>query len=109
MTDLSRRSFAESLALAALAPLLDVPPESIRLPSWEGTVPESIADHPAALAKALREAIRVQYGARLSTQDLSAITHQIQTGLDRVSQLKKIHLTNGDEPDFVFSPVRFTS
>jgi hypothetical protein len=34
MNGLSRRSFAESLAVAALAPLIGVPRESIQLASW---------------------------------------------------------------------------
>jgi hypothetical protein len=52
MSDISRRSFAESLAAAALAPLIGAPPESIRLPRWTDGAPELSPD-PTALAKAL--------------------------------------------------------
>jgi hypothetical protein len=104
VTELSRRSFAESLAMAALAPLIGVPPESIRLPLR--TASESLAEHPGTLATALAEVIRTQYGSRLSSDDLITITSQIQAGLERVDQLRKVDLANGDEPDFVFAAPR---
>jgi hypothetical protein len=106
MSGLSRRSFAESLALAALAPMIGVQPETIRLPHWGGAAPVPAGHEPAALAKALAEVIRQQYGSRLSAADLSTITNQIQTGLDKIDQLRKVELANGDEPDFVFSALR---
>jgi hypothetical protein len=101
MYDISRRSFAESLAAAALAPLIGSPPDSIRLPRWSGGA-EAPGEDPGALAKSLTEVIRAQYGSRLSSQDLAGIARQIQAGLERVGQLKKVELTNGDEPDFLF-------
>jgi hypothetical protein len=103
---LSRRAFAESLAAAALAPLVGLPPESIRLPCRTLAIARA-GDDPGALAKALVEVIRTQYGARLSDQDLAAVTQQIQTGLKRTDELKKLDLANGDEPDFVFTPARY--
>lgn len=108
MSGLSRRSFAESLAVAALAPLIGVRPEMIRLAPWT-PAPLPAANDPGAVAKALAEVIRRQYGSRLSAADLATVTRQIQTGLDRVDQLRKVELANGDEPDFVFSPIRNSS
>ncbi len=105
MSHLSRRSFAESLAVAALAPLVGVQPESIRLTGWRPVSPDT-GDDPGTIARALAEVIRRQYGSRLSAKDLALITRQIQTGLDRVDQLRKVELDNGDEPDVVFSAVR---
>jgi hypothetical protein len=102
----SRRAFAESLAVAALAPLLGLPPESVRLPRRSLPAAARVGDDPGALAKALAEVIRTQYGARLSNEDLATITRQIQTGLKRLDDLKKLELANGDEPDFVFTPTR---
>ena len=104
MNGLSRRSFAESLAVAALAPFLGVRPEAIRLaPCPSAPTPAApIGGAPSALAKALTEVIRTQYGSRLTAGDLTTITLQIQTGLERVDQLRKVDLSNGDEPDFVF-------
>jgi hypothetical protein len=105
LSDLSRRAFAESLALAAVAPLLGVPPESIRLTSWNSEA-ELLTGPPARLAKALAQALRAQYGSRLSPKDLDTISRQIQSGLDRVDQMRKVALLNGDEPDFVFAAAR---
>ena len=102
MSDLTRRAFAESLAIAALAPVLGVTPGSIPRLDW--SLPDDPANAPAgALAKALAGAIRAQYGSRLSPKALSTITDQIQSGLERIERLKKVPLANGDEPDFVFS------
>jgi hypothetical protein len=104
---LSRRSFAESLAMAALAPLIGVRPESIRLAPWTGpAAPGGTGDDPGALARALAEVIRTQYGSRLTARDLATITRQIQSGLERVDQLRKVDLSNSDEPDFVFAATR---
>jgi hypothetical protein len=106
MNALSRRSFAESLAVAALAPLIGVGPETIRFAAWAPAASSEVLDAPGALAKALAEVVRRQYGSKLSAEDLATVTRQIQTGLERVDQLRKVELANGDEPDFVFSAVR---
>jgi hypothetical protein len=101
MTEISRRAFAESLAVAAMAPMLGLSAGSVPVLDWPGP-PKLASASPGALAKALAGAIRVQYGSRLSAKDLATITDQIQSGLERVERLKKVPLTNGDEPDFVF-------
>jgi hypothetical protein len=106
VNQVSRRSFAESLAVAALAPLIGVRPEAIRLAAWTAPASHPVLDDPGALAKALAEVIRRQYGSRLSAENLATITRQIQTGLERIDQLRKVELANGDEPDFVFSAFR---
>lgn len=106
MSRLSRRSFAESLAVAALAPLIGLPPEAIRFSGWSRSSTPEALDDPGAIAQGLAEVIRRQYGSRLSAEDLATVTRQIQTGLDRVKQLRRVELANGDEPDFVFSAVR---
>jgi hypothetical protein len=104
----NRREFAESAALAALAPLLGVAPTRLRLETALGGSPLAGAapaeiDEPGALARALAEAIRVQYGSRLQAGDLATITQQIQASLERAEQVRKMDLANGDEPNFVFS------
>ncbi|MFL5460305.1 MAG: hypothetical protein ACJ8AY_06440, partial [Gemmatimonadales bacterium] len=100
--EVTRRAFAESLAIAALAPVLGVTPGSIPVPDWSSPA-DSVHAPAGALAKALAGAIRAQYGSRLSAKALTTITDQIQRGLERVERLKKVPLANGDEPDFVFS------
>lgn len=104
MSDLSRRVFAESLALGALAPLLNASPGGIRLADWTSASSSETTKPAGALAQALTQAIRAQYGSRLSAKDLRTIAQQIQVGLERVDQLRKVKLSNGDEPDFVFTP-----
>lgn len=103
MSELSRREFAEAIALVSLIPFLGDRAGLASLP-----VLESVAglEDPAALAKALAGAIRVQYRDRLSEADIGVITRQIQSSLERAAKVRKVPLTNGHEPDFLFSPIR---
>src|SRR6059036_1092618 len=102
---LTRRDFAERLALAAAAPFvaMDVP-----LPRGASAIPSPTqqAAEPSALARALAESIRLRYGDRLSADDLKTITQGIENRLQGLERLYHIALTNGDEPDFVFSVYR---
>ena len=108
-----RRDFAESVARAALIPVLGPQAAGFRLEPWIGiAAPDSPAlfasaptGEPGALARALAEAIRAQYGARLEPRDLATITQQIQTSLERAEQVRKVDLANSDEPELVFSAV----
>jgi len=109
---ISRRAFAERIALAAAAPLLlgdiprlsAVPPLLIEERGSGGEVQQ--ATEPSALAKALAEGIRLRYGDRLSADDLATITRGIDGRLRGVDRLYQVALTNGDEPDFVFRAYR---
>lgn len=104
-TGVTRRSFTESLALAALAPAFGLRSGSHAVP-WSESLPLAAvegAEEPGAFARALAAAIRAQYGARLSKADLATITKQIQTGVERAATIRKVELENGDEPHFVFS------
>jgi hypothetical protein len=103
MAELSRREFAEAIALVGLAPLLGERAGSSSLAGFE---PGAALDDPGSLAKALAGVIRAQYGTRLSEADFGVITRQIQSSLERAAKVRKVPLTNGDEPDFVFSPIR---
>ncbi len=106
MSDMNRREFAEAIALASLAPLVGHRAGLMSFPALESGAG---AVDPASLAKALTGAIRAQYGDRLLEADFDVITHQIQAALERAAKLRKVPLSNGDEPDFVFSPVRAQS
>jgi hypothetical protein len=103
VSELSRREFAEAVALAALAPVLGSAPACLRLPP---AAAGAAAPAPGALARALVGAIRAQYGDRLSPADLATVTRQIEAGLERAEKIRKMPLANGDEPDFVHSAVR---
>jgi hypothetical protein len=106
-----RRDFAEALAHAGLIPLLGPQAVGFRLERWIGIAAAPGAPalpapgEPGALARALADAIRAQYGSRLEPGDLATITQQIQTSLERAEQVRRIDLANGDEPDLVFSAV----
>jgi hypothetical protein len=113
MSEMNRREFAEAIALAALVPVLGTGAVPIR---WPGPLaaaapaaPGLAALEPGALAKALAGAIRAQYGDRLSEADLAVVTRQIENGLERAEKVRKAALTNGDEPDFVYSAIRSQS
>lgn len=101
-TELSRREFAESVMMAALMPVLGAGTPPPAHPWWEPTVAPAGGDLDA-LARALGDAVRSQYGGRLDEADLATIVRQIRNGLDRTEAMRKVDLANGDEPDFVFS------
>ena len=103
MTDLiTRRAFAEQLALAAAAPFVLHDIRDVALP--EQTPQQETP--PSPLAQALAESLRLRYGDRLSADDLKTITQSIDSRLRNAEQLYKNALGNGDEPDFVFSVYR---
>ena len=102
MSEMNRREFAEALALSALAPMLGTGWPTPGLPSSRAAA----AENPGALAEALAGAIRAQYGDRLSEADLAVVTRQIEASLERAAKVRKVPLSNGDEPDFVFSALR---
>jgi hypothetical protein len=96
----NRRSFAESLALAALAPALGVPAGTLRLDfgRLHGATPPADSSDPAAaleagstasLVLALVEIIRLEYGSRLTTGELAGVAEQIQAGLDRADLIRQ--------------------
>jgi len=105
---ISRRAFAERLALAAAAPLLlgNLTPAPPLREAERGLGGEVQAAEPSTLAKTLAEAIRLRYGDRLSADDLATITRGIDGRLRAVDRLYQVALTNGDEPDFVFRAYR---
>lgn len=96
---ISRRAFAEQLAMMAAAPwfLEDLRPV---------TPQQQQQQEPSALAKALAETIRLRYPDRFSADDLATITRSIDGRLRAVERLYQTALTNGDEPDFVYAVYR---
>jgi hypothetical protein len=95
----NRRAFAESLALAALAPALGVPADSLRLGgssqastgSGDGYPPVAGGDveDAATLAGTLMTIIRLEYGERLSAADLAGVADQIRAGLVRADLIRQ--------------------
>jgi hypothetical protein len=102
----NRRAFAESLALAALAPALGVPAEALRLdfgrldaaglPAPSSDSVAALEDGSAAsLALALVEIIRLEYGSRLTAGELAGVADQIQAGLDRADLIRRADRSDG--------------
>jgi hypothetical protein len=96
----NRRSFAESLAVAALAPALGVPTEALRLDFGRLDAARLPADasgaaaaleggSAASLVLALVEIIRLEYGGRLTAGELAGVAQQIQAGLDRADLIRQ--------------------
>jgi hypothetical protein len=118
MPTLSRRAFAERLALGVAAPFIldDLPSLVIGRPGAAAPQrPEPLPPAPAApvvgpppspLARALAEGVRLRYGDRLSAADLDTIARTIEARLQALEQLSRVPLGNGDEPDFVFAAYR---
>ena len=100
MTAISRRAFAEQLALAAAAPWFL---EDLRAQTPQ---PQQQTQEPSALAKALAETIRLRYPDRFSAEELATITRSIDGRLRAVERLYQTALTNADEPDFVYAVYR---
>lgn len=106
MDAISRRAFAEQLALAVAAPyFVDEFPLSRRERGSEGEAQQQ-AQEPSALAKALAETIKLRYPDRFSADDLTAITRSIDGRLRGIERLYQASLTNADEPDFVYAVYR---
>ena len=102
MTDaISRRAFAEQLALVAAAPwfLEDLRPQAPR-----PQAPQQ--QEPSLLAKSLAEGVRLRYPDRFTPDDLAAITRSIDNRLRQIERLYQTPLTNADEPDFVYAVYR---
>ncbi len=113
MSTLSRRLFAQRLAFTVAAPFIldDLPvlelgaaprPAPLAAPA----PPPAAGPPPSDLARALTEAVRVRYGDRLSAADLDVIAQRIEGRLQALERLYQVPLSNGDEPDFVFSAYR---
>jgi hypothetical protein len=103
MDAMTRRAFAEQLALAVATPWLleDLPVG----PQPSVPSPQS-QQEPSALAKALAQTINLRYPERFSADDLAAITRSIDTRLRQIERLYQTQITNADEPDFVYAVYR---
>jgi hypothetical protein len=106
MDAISRRAFAEQLALAVAAPYFVEEFPLSRRERGPGGEDAQQAQDPSPLAKALAETVRLRYPDRFSAEDLTAITRSIDNRLRQIERLYQTQLTNADEPDFVYSVYR---
>lgn len=108
MDAMSRRAFAEQLALAAAAPFLidDLGSSSPLSAPRRGGQGVRQAPEPSPLAKTLAEAVRLRYPDRFTGEQLATITRSIDNRLRQLERLYQTTLTNADEPDLVYSVYR---
>lgn len=105
----SRRRFAATLAAAAAAPALlpaaalaqAAAPAPSPAPSPTPT-PVPTPEAPSSAAEALTEVVRIRWGKDLSGEQLGQIAKAIDGRLKGAEAMKKVKLTNADEPDVVF-------
>ena len=101
----SRRGFAKSLALAAAAPALGgagvALGQTAPAPSPTPT-PVPTPEAPSSAAEALTEVVRIRWGKDLSGEQLGEIAKALDGRLKGADAMKKVALTNADEPDIVF-------
>lgn len=101
----SRRGFAKSLALAAAAPALAGAGvafgQTAPTPSPAPT-PVPAPEAPSSVAEALTDVARIRWGRHLSGEQLGEIAKALDGRLKGAEAMKKVKLTNADEPDVVF-------
>jgi len=117
--DLTRRDFAKAAVAAAVAPALaacaTAAPETRLAPTPTPGVPapepEAAATTPAAaparqeptpLARALAEAVRVQYGDRMTEAEMAKVQRGISGMLSTAERLRRFPLPIATEPTFVY-------
>ena len=101
----ARRSFLKSLAGAPLLPaaLAQVAPNPPQPPSPAPS--PSPSDTPGPMAEALAEAARHRFGAHFQAGDMDEVRKAVQGNLQAADRLRKVKLTNADEPVTLFSAV----
>ncbi len=90
----ARRGFLKSLALAPLAPAA-LAPQTAPAPPPEAPSPAG----DAAVAEALTEAVKRQFGAHLDDAELEAVRKELTRNLESAARLRQAaRLGNADEP-----------
>jgi hypothetical protein len=89
----ARRGFLKSLALAPLAPAALAPQAAPTAPA----APPPAGD--AAVADALAEAVKRQFGAHLDDAELAAVKKELTRNIESAARLRQAaRLGNADEP-----------
>jgi hypothetical protein len=96
-----RRSFLKSLAAAPLLPvaLTQVAPNPPQPPSPT----PGPSDVPSPMAESLAEAARHRFGVHFEPGDMDEIRKAIHANLQAADRLRKVKLTNADEPVTLFA------
>ena len=117
--DLTRRDFAKAAVAAAVAPALaacaTTAPETAPAPTPGVAAPGPAAaaaaatpaaapgrQEPTPLARALAEAIRVQYGDRMTEAEMAKVQRTISGVLSTAERVRRFPLPIATEPTFVY-------
>jgi hypothetical protein len=115
--EVTRRAFTKAavaaVAVPVLAPLAACagnPPESAPAPAATpspAAQPDSAAAQPRAqeptpLARALADAVRVQYGDRMTDAEMARVQRGISGMLQTAERLRRFELPIATEPSFVY-------
>jgi hypothetical protein len=107
----SRRQFAKTVAGAFVAaPLVaqatlnaQTPPATRQAPAPPNPQPTpQAATQPSPVAEAYAEIARLRFGGKLSPEDLTRMTRDMEGNVRTAERLRAFKLKNADEPDFIF-------
>jgi hypothetical protein len=116
-TEITRRGFAKAAVAAVAVPILaplaactPTPPAESPAPApAEPAATTSAAPQgtpgekqPSPLARALTDAVRVQYGDRMNDEQMAKVGRSIAGGLDTAERLRRYPLSISAEPSFVY-------
>jgi hypothetical protein len=117
-SEVTRRAFAKAAVAAVAVPVLaplaacaGPAPESAPAPSAATPAPAAQPDsaaaqpraqEPTAVARALMDAVRAQYGDRMTEAELAKVQRAISGGLRTAEQLRRFPLPIATEPSFVY-------
>ena len=107
--DLTRRDFAKAavaaVAVPVLAPLAACtasPPAVAPAPAAPAQPAAAQQPPPDPLAQALGDAIRAQYGERMTAQEMESVRRSIAGSLRTAQRLREFPLPIATEPSFVY-------
>lgn len=111
--ELTRRDFAKAAVAAAVAPALaacaTTAPETAPAPAVNPTPAPaasspsgSAPQNPTPLARALAEAVRVQYGDRMTEAEMAKVQRSISGVLSTADRVRRFPLPIATEPTFVY-------
>jgi hypothetical protein len=104
----SRRGFAKAAlstaVAAAAAPALFPAAAALgqAAPPAATPTPVPVPDAPSSVAEALTEVVRIRWGRHLSGEQLGRVAKALDGRLKGAEAMKKVALTNADEPDVSF-------
>lgn len=116
--EVTRRDFAKAAVAAVAVPVLaplaacaGTPPASAPAPSAQAASlaaqPDSAAatprpQEPTPLARTLADAVRVQYGDRMTDEEMAKVQRSISGILQTAERLRQFPLPIATEPSFVY-------